>query len=108
MTHSGQIKKGEVRNPKGRPRLSGDIRREFNRYVDPYKPDLFETGIKMALNGNPRMLELFISRFSPKPPKDEYDEALVDAQINSLIVRAATDEKLLDRIETLWKERHKK
>lgn len=58
-------------NPSGRKPGTGHRQQLFNSLVEPHKNALFETAIKLALNGNESMLRLFLERMLPAKPVDD-------------------------------------
>lgn len=65
------FKHGESGNPGGRPKGTGYRQQLFNSLVDPHKEALFDTAIKLALEGNENMLRLFLERMLPSRPVDD-------------------------------------
>jgi hypothetical protein len=65
------FKVGESGNPIGRPKGTGYRQQLFNSLVEPHKNVLFDTAIKLALNGNESMLRLFLDRLLPAKPTDD-------------------------------------
>lgn len=69
-------------NPSGRPKGTGCRQKLFNDLVEPHKEALFDTAIKLALNGNEQMLRLFLERMLPAKPVD--DIVAMDMPVTSL------------------------
>jgi len=73
-----KYKPGQSGNPNGRPKGSSDRRNIFKAFVIPYKKELIEKALKMALEGNELMLRLFLERLLPPKPREE----LIPLEIN--------------------------
>lgn len=65
------FKPGESGNSLGRPRGTGHRQQLFNDHVMPYKTELLNKAIELALNGNEAMLRLFLERMLPARPHAE-------------------------------------
>lgn len=66
-----KFQSGASGNPSGRPKGTGCRQKLFNDLVEPHKETLFDTAIKLALNGNESMLRLFLERMLPAKPIDD-------------------------------------
>jgi hypothetical protein len=66
-----RFKTDEVNNPLGRLKGTGYRQQLFNAHILPHKEALFETAIKLALEGNESMLKLLLERMLPPKPIDE-------------------------------------
>ncbi len=62
---------GEVHNPLGRPKGTGHRQKVFNHLVLPYRENLIQKAISMAMEGDQQMLKLFLERILPSKPVDE-------------------------------------
>jgi hypothetical protein len=62
---------GESGNPDGRKPGTGHRQQLFKNLVEPYKDELVNTAIKLAINGNEAMLRLFLERMLPCKPVDD-------------------------------------
>lgn len=62
---------GQSGNPAGRPKGIVDRRRAFDEMIGKNKPAVFNKALQMALNGNERMIEMFMDRILPAKPKDD-------------------------------------
>lgn len=65
------FKHGRSGNPDGRPKGSGFRQQLFKTLVEPHKEALFDTAIKLALEGNEAMMRLLLERMLPAKPTDD-------------------------------------
>jgi hypothetical protein len=61
---------GVSANPDGRPIGTGHRQQLFKSLVEPYQEALFDTAIKLALEGSEAMLRLLLDRLLPAKPAD--------------------------------------
>lgn len=93
-----KFKKGQVGNPKGRPRGSPDWRTRIARSLQGDLPALLEKTKQLALEGDTQALRLLLERTIP-PKKAEYDAVSVPEleRASSLAEQAIAVSKAMGR-----------
>lgn len=76
-----KFESGKSGNPNGRPKGTGIRQQILTALVEPHKEALFQTAIKLALDGNESMLRLFLERMLPRPGDNVAIVNLVGANI---------------------------
>ena len=98
-----RFKKGQVANPKGRPKGSKSVSTELRKKIEgeamthlaSAMPELISQAIEMAQSGNEAMLRFVIERFIPKAALQDDKSGKGFGGIN-IIVRGMDDIKIVN------------
>jgi hypothetical protein len=92
--------KGQVANPKGRPRGIPDRRTKYRELIEPHLPALVDKCVTMALGGDVQALRLCLERVFPamKPGDEHVELAPEGSSYPSEQARVVVDALLSGRI----------